>query len=79
MFLFPVIVWLYSNSLILFISLFTYFVCKVIYNEYEMRKKLPPGPIGLPFVGSLPFLKGKPSKTFVEMAKKYGPVFGFVF
>ncbi|CAG2102077.1 unnamed protein product [Medioppia subpectinata] len=41
-----------------------------------MRKKLPPGPIGLPFVGYLPFLKGEPSKVFVQLAKKYGPVFG---
>ncbi|CAG2115303.1 unnamed protein product [Medioppia subpectinata] len=41
-----------------------------------MRKKLPPGPIGLPFVGYLPFLKGEPSKEFVQIAKKYGPVFG---
>ncbi|CAG2114264.1 unnamed protein product, partial [Medioppia subpectinata] len=47
-----------------------------MYIEYEMRKKLPPGPLGLPFVGYLPFLKGEPSKTFVQLAKKYGPVFG---
>ncbi|CAG2100613.1 unnamed protein product [Medioppia subpectinata] len=74
--LLPVIYWIYSNALILLISLFTYFVSKQIYSEYEMRKKLPPGPMGLPFVGYLPFLKGEPSKVFVQLAKKYGPVFG---
>ncbi|CAG2102089.1 unnamed protein product [Medioppia subpectinata] len=41
-----------------------------------MRKKLPPGPIGLPFVGYLPFLKGETSKKLVELGKKYGPVYG---
>ncbi|CAG2117313.1 unnamed protein product [Medioppia subpectinata] len=75
-FLFPIIYWIYSNAFILLISLFTYFVSKQIYNEYEMRKKLPPGPLGLPFVGYLPFLKSEPSKVFVQLAKKYGPVFG---
>ncbi|CAG2110725.1 unnamed protein product, partial [Medioppia subpectinata] len=76
MFLLPVIYWIYSNALILLISLFTYFVSKQIYNEYCMRNKLPPGPIGLPFVGYMPFLKGEPSRVFVQLAKKYGPVFG---
>ncbi|CAG2104078.1 unnamed protein product, partial [Medioppia subpectinata] len=40
------------------------------------KNALPPGPIGLPFIGYMPFLKGEPSRVFVQLAKKYGPVFG---
>lgn len=37
-------------------------------------RKLPPGPWGPPVVGYLPFV-GVRHKTFLEMARRYGPLF----
>ncbi len=79
MFIFSIIVWIYSNLFIIFVSLISYFVVKEIYDEYEAKKKLPKGPKGLPFVGSLPFLGKEPSKALIKLSKQFGPVFGFVF
>jgi cytochrome P450 family 2 subfamily U polypeptide 1 len=42
----------------------------------QQVKKLPPGPIGLPFVGYWPFITSDPHEKFGELTKKYGPVFG---
>ncbi|KAJ3695176.1 hypothetical protein LUZ60_000553 [Juncus effusus] len=39
------------------------------------RSKLPPGPIGLPLVGSLPFLDPPLHTYFTKLAQKYGPIF----
>jgi hypothetical protein len=36
---------------------------------------LPPGPIGLPIVGSLPFLDPSLHTYFTDLSKKYGPIF----
>ncbi|GBL95321.1 Cytochrome P450 18a1 [Araneus ventricosus] len=41
---------------------------------YKSRQRRPPGPIGLPFVGYLPFLGKEPHKTFWNMRKKYGDI-----
>jgi hypothetical protein len=79
MFIFSIIVWIYSNLFIIFVSLISYFIVKEIYDEYEAKKKLPKGPKGLPFVGSLPFLGKEPSKALIKLSKRFGPVFGFVF
>ncbi|GFR06303.1 cytochrome P450 2F3 [Trichonephila clavata] len=40
---------------------------------YNIQRKGPPGPVGLPFVGYLPFLGKEPHKTFRKMKEKYGP------
>ncbi|KAJ3690715.1 hypothetical protein LUZ61_019879 [Rhynchospora tenuis] len=44
-----------------------------------IRKKrtppLPPGPTGLPLVGSLPFLDPSLHTYFADLSKKYGPIF----
>ncbi|XP_035234179.1 vitamin D 25-hydroxylase-like [Stegodyphus dumicola] len=37
--------------------------------------RMPPGPIGLPFVGYLPFLTSEPHLDFQNLSKIYGPVF----
>ncbi|GFS86312.1 hypothetical protein NPIL_466151 [Nephila pilipes] len=37
--------------------------------------KIPPGPIGLPIVGYLPFLSKDVHLNLIELAKKYGDVF----
>ncbi|KAI3923549.1 hypothetical protein MKW92_028711 [Papaver armeniacum] len=36
---------------------------------------LPPGPPGWPLIGNLLGIGNKPHKTFIELQKKYGPVF----
>jgi cytochrome P450 len=36
--------------------------------------KLPPGPRGLPLVGSLPAMMRDPLKTYLDMGQSYGPV-----
>ncbi len=79
MFIYEIIVWIYSNLFIITVSLISYFVVKEIYSEYSAKNKLPKGPKGLPFVGSLPFLGKEPSKALVKLSKKFGSVFGFVF
>ncbi|GFT30577.1 cytochrome P450 18a1 [Nephila pilipes] len=40
----------------------------------EIQRKGPPGPIGLPIVGYLPFLGDEPHKTFWNLRKKYGNI-----
>jgi len=79
MFIDSIIVWIYSNLFFLSISIISYFVVKEIFDEYEAKKKLPPGPRGLPFVGSLPFLGSEPPKTLIKYSKQHGNVFGSVF
>ncbi|XP_054165847.1 cytochrome P450 2J3-like [Oppia nitens] len=52
------------------------FIVRSTFSYYISRKRLPPGPFGLPLVGSLPFIKSDPLKTLFEWSKKYGPVIG---
>ncbi|KAM3930492.1 cytochrome P450 2C29-like [Leptodactylus fuscus] len=43
-------------------------------------KNFPPGPKPLPIIGNIHIIDiGKPHKTFVELAKEYGPVFSIQF
>lgn len=42
--------------------------------DTRQRKLLPPGPRGLPIVGSLLNLGSLPHRTFHELSKKYGPI-----
>lgn len=39
------------------------------------NRSLPPGPWGLPIVGSLPFLKGDLHLQFRDLTQKYGSLF----
>ncbi|KAK3010522.1 hypothetical protein RJ639_011335 [Escallonia herrerae] len=42
--------------------------------ELFRRRKLPPGPIGLPLLGNLLEIGPKPHAAFAKLAKKYGPL-----
>ncbi|XP_033115782.1 cytochrome P450 2F5-like [Anneissia japonica] len=52
------------------ILLFTWY-----YLSSKLHQGMPPGPVGLPIVGYLPFLGLKPYKTFAKLVKKYGPIY----
>ncbi|XP_059299291.1 geraniol 8-hydroxylase-like [Lycium ferocissimum] len=41
---------------------------------YSKSRKLPPGPTGIPIVGSLLELGSKPNQSLAELAKIYGPL-----
>ena len=48
-----------------------------LYNYFRNKfsaTKLPPGPLGFPFVGILPFLGKYPERQFAKWSKKYGPI-----
>jgi cytochrome P450 len=62
------------------LMLYTFLVTtSIIYTTLLLRKRralqLPPGPTGLPIVGSLPFLGPLLHTYFAELSKKYGPIF----
>ena len=50
-------------------------VISTAYWYLSIPKHIPPGPIGLPIIGYLPFLDKKPYKTFAQLGKRYGKVF----
>ncbi|XP_033628617.1 cytochrome P450 2U1-like [Asterias rubens] len=45
--------------------------------KYRSRtsKRMPNGPLGLPFIGYIPFMGRKPYLTFVRLARRYGSIF----
>ncbi|GFW31967.1 cytochrome P450 2J6 [Trichonephila clavipes] len=49
-------------------------ICSYVYNWIRSRN-YPPGPLGLPIVGYVPFLGEKPNLTLENLSKKYGDVF----
>ena len=68
--------WLYSNSFIILTTFVSYVVIKQLYWEHNVRRKLPPGPIGIPFLGYFPFMTSRPYLKMMELAKTYGGVYG---
>ncbi|PHT79028.1 hypothetical protein T459_17080 [Capsicum annuum] len=56
---------------ILFISFFWFIIKPYVQSK---SKKLPPGPTGLPIVGSLFELGSKPNQSLAQLAKTHGPL-----
>lgn len=67
-----------SNSILFSIVLFYILIHDVLPSnekKQKVRKLNPPGPIGLPILGYLPFLSKFAHEDFVKLSAKYGPVF----
>ncbi|XP_044145806.1 cytochrome P450 2K6-like [Bufo gargarizans] len=47
-----------------------------VYENQKRCKKFPPGPMPLPIIGNIHLINSiNPQESFMEMSKKYGPVF----
>ena len=65
----------YENKLqiTLFVGFFSLF--RHLLSTYLQKKRLPPGPTGLPFVGYTPFLGKAPHRSITKLGEKYGNIF----
>lgn len=53
----------------------TFSIGWIVYNYTKKRiYNLPPGPIGFPFLGCIPYLDKYSEKIFYKWSKTYGPV-----
>lgn len=66
-----------TKAILYAIPIFTviYYTWILVKNSRKHRYPLPPGPRGLPLVGSLPFLDPELHSHFANLAKTYGPIF----
>ena len=64
----------YSLPQLMVFTLVVALALKHIINRLLMWNKLPPGPIGVPILGYVPFLKKFPYLQFTELSKVYGSV-----
>ncbi|KAL6955733.1 hypothetical protein U1Q18_041312, partial [Sarracenia purpurea var. burkii] len=61
--------------ILLSLYLFWVFIIKlIIILRRSPAKKLPPGPVGLPVIGSLHRLGNRPNRSLAALAKLYGPL-----
>ncbi|XP_066151874.1 cytochrome P450 306a1 isoform X2 [Euwallacea fornicatus] len=48
----------------------------LLVHHFWKKRKLPPGPWGLPIIGYLPWINTQaPHRTFAQLAKKHGPIY----
>uniref|UniRef100_H2XMC8 Uncharacterized protein n=1 Tax=Ciona intestinalis TaxID=7719 RepID=H2XMC8_CIOIN len=45
-----------------------------VWNWYRRPPRYPPGPLGFPVLGVLPFLSNRPENKFLDWSKRYGPI-----
>ncbi|XP_068136105.1 cytochrome P450 2K6-like isoform X2 [Hyperolius riggenbachi] len=60
------------------VSIIVILLLAIVYNKQkqEKGKNLPPGPRPLPIIGNIHLMDmRKPYNTFIELSKKYGPIF----
>ncbi|CAL1272968.1 unnamed protein product [Larinioides sclopetarius] len=63
------------SCFLLLIIIYAFFtLLQGILRWFKSQQKRPPGPVGLPFLGYLPFLGKEPHKTFWNMKEKYGDI-----
>ncbi|KAI4500834.1 hypothetical protein M0802_004045 [Mischocyttarus mexicanus] len=61
----------------IFLIILTFLLFVIFYYTNRKKYRLPPGPIGLPIVGYLPWINPKaPHETLTELTRKYGPICG---
>ncbi|KMZ68048.1 hypothetical protein ZOSMA_24G00690 [Zostera marina] len=59
----------------IFSTLFIVFLSLIIWSYLKrFRQSLPPGPLGVPLLGNLPFIDPQLHFYFTGLAKKYGPI-----
>lgn len=63
----------YCNVSTVALGILTVLILKCMFSM-RRPKLFPPGPIGLPFVGNLPFLGSNMAETVRKMKETYGPV-----
>lgn len=67
---------MFFNKWMFFNSLLSLFIGWFVYNYFKnWFYNLPPGPIGFPFLGCIPYLDKTPERIFYKWSQKYGPVF----
>ena len=65
-----------SSSVIAALAgLFVVYIANSLVRGALTRRKLPPGPPGLPILGNLWDVKGKAWIQYTEWARTYGPIF----
>lgn len=57
------------------LSMHVFNLKKLVSFKKKLNLPSPPGPLGLPILGYLPFLKREAHLTFTELAKIYGPIY----
>lgn len=59
------------------LAISTTFLILILTYYWQRNRKLPPGPLGIPLLGYLPWIDPRaPYETFTALSKKYGPVYG---
>ncbi|XP_069619482.1 cytochrome P450 1A1-like [Ranitomeya imitator] len=57
------------------LALVTFFIVLLITKKIWRKRKLPPGPWGIPILGNMLQIEELPHLTFIKMKEKYGDVF----
>lgn len=57
-----------------FILIFCSILTLLVFLARRRHRRFPPGPIGLPLVGNIPFVIQNPPKKLRDLSRKYGNV-----